>query len=97
MWLEQRREEKTVVPQFHGAWLAVDSACAHAESGGVKLLLVVLIHAVVAVILLCAVLAAANRMKERARQDREPFLAGRLGTVGAPMWENAGQRRDDAV
>ncbi len=96
--LEQRRHEKPVIWQFHGAWLATSSACAHAQSGGLELAFVVPIHAVITEVLFGPVFfTGANRIQERVRQNRQPFSAGTFRTIRAAVRKRAGQRCDDAV
>src|SRR5438477_918400 len=87
--LEQGRDEEAVVGQFHRARFPADPSCAHAQARGLKLLLVFLVHAVVAVVLLGGMQAPTNRTKPRPRQNRQPFVAGAAGTAGAPVRERA--------
>ena len=80
---------RAMVRQFHGSCLPETSSRTHPQAGGLKLLLVLLIHSVVAVVLLGVVIASAKRMKPRARQDLQSFFAGALRAIGAAVREGA--------
>jgi hypothetical protein len=86
-----------MVRQFHGAWLAVGSACAHAKPGDLKPRLIILIHAVVAVVLFGAVFTTIDRVQEGFRQDIQPLLTRSRGTVCAFVWKGTREWHDDIV
>ena len=76
-------------PESDGSCLPETSSRTHAQARGLELLLVLLIHAVVAVVLLGVVLASAQRMKPRSGQNLQSFFAGALGAVGTAVREGA--------
>ena len=63
-----------MVRQLDGAGFALDAASAYAKTGGLELLFVFLIDAVVAVILFGVVFASTNRMQARAGYNFQTFL-----------------------
>src|SRR5580765_6681124 len=87
--LEESRDEKAVVGQFHGARFAADSSRTHLQARGLKLLFVILVHAVVAVVLFGSVDASTNRTKQSARKNLQSFVAGAHGTAGTSVREGA--------
>ena len=95
--LKQRGDEEAESRQFDGACFAKNTSRTYAQSGGLKLLFVFLIHAVVAVILLGIVFAAANRMQECSRENLQALLPGSLGTVRAAVRQGAGKGRHHEV
>jgi protein-S-isoprenylcysteine O-methyltransferase Ste14 len=80
--------------QFDGTGLAQEAAGAYAKSGGLELLLVFFVHAIVAVILLGVIFASANGMKASPGQNLQPFLARGFGASFASIGQAAGKRSD---
>jgi hypothetical protein len=95
--LKKRGDEEAVVRQLHGPRFAQDPARADAQTGGLELLLILLIHAVVAVVLFGVVFAPANRVKKSPRQNLQSLVAGAFGAAITTVRQGAGKRRDDAV
>ena len=97
LWLEQGGDEESVIWQFHGAGFSLDPARANAQTGRLELPLILLIHAVIAVVLLRVILASANRTKKRSRQNLQTFLAGGFWAALMPIRQSARKRRDYIV
>lgn len=95
--LKQRGDEEAVFRQFDCPCFALNSSRTYAQSGGLKLLFVFLIHTVVAVKLLRIVFTAANRIQPCSRENLQAFLPGRLGPIRATVGEGAGKRRHHEV
>jgi len=86
-----------MVRQFHRASLALHAARADAKPGGLKLLFVFFVHAVVAVVLLEVIFAAADGMKLAAGRDFQVFVTGGFGAALATTRQAAGKRSDHVV
>jgi len=95
--LEQRGDKETMIGQLHGASLTLNAAGAYAKTGGLELLFVFFVDAVIAVILLRIVFASANGMEASAGKNFQAFLPGGLGTTLAAIRQAAGKRRDHIV
>jgi len=95
--LEQGGDEETAIGQFHGPRFPQSSACADPQTGGLKLLFVLFIHAVIAVVLLGVIFAPTNRMKERPRQNLQPLVTRAFGTAIPTVRQGARKRRNDVV
>ena len=74
-----------MIRHFHGPGFPQDSSRTDAQTSSLKLPFLLLIYSVITVVLLGAILASANRVEERARQNLQPFVTGSFGAALAPV------------
>ena len=95
--LEQGCDEEAMIGQFHGPGFPHDSSRTDTQTRSLQLPFILLIYSVITVVLLRAILASANRVEERARQNLQPLVTGSLGAALAPVRQGARKRCDNTM
>ena len=95
--LKESGDKEAAVRQLHGACLPHSASRAYAQTGRLKLLLVLFVHAVVAVVLLGVIFGAENRPKQRPSENLQRFVARAFRFPDTAVRESTGKRCDNAV
>lgn len=95
--LEQGCDEEAMIGQFNGPGFPLDSSRTDAQTSSLKLPFILFINSIITVVLLGAILASANRVEERVRQNLQPFVTGSFGTALAPVRKGTRKRRDNTM